>query len=135
MHWYEELQTPCVVHCINSCKHHLPLLTSPAPLFAPHAEDPLLPLGYTAESVVEGKAAAKAELRKRMQLSNAGERLCVCFCGCCTVFANTVEFGAAGLAHCVACWLMGMQAAPTPCRRAPCGLREAADAPEGHAPV
>lgn len=35
------------------------------------SEDPLLPLGYTAESVVEGKAAAKAELRKRMQLSNA----------------------------------------------------------------
>ncbi|KAL4419296.1 hypothetical protein ABPG77_001628 [Micractinium sp. CCAP 211/92] len=35
------------------------------------AEDPLLPRGYTADSVVEGKAAAKAELRKRMQLSNA----------------------------------------------------------------
>lgn len=40
------------------------------------AEDPLLPRGYTADSVVEGKAAAKAELRKRMQLSGAGASAC-----------------------------------------------------------
>ena len=44
------------------------------------AEDPLLPLGYTAESVIEGKAAAKAELRKRMQLSNAGRCLAGLVC-------------------------------------------------------
>lgn len=73
------LFTGFLAHSQTSCRGPAakwpPLLTSPAPpLLAPHAEDPLLPLGYTAESVVEGKAAAKAELRKRMQLSNAGRQ-------------------------------------------------------------
>ncbi len=78
----------------HACWYHLTILAKicPAPYSSPDlAEDPLLPLGYTAESVVEGKAAAKAELRKRMQLSNAG----VCsYCSgfvvhcCCTVLCT-----------------------------------------------
>ena len=57
------------------CQLNFPA-SPPTPLLdCPAAEDPLLPMGYTADTAVEGKAAAKAELRKRMQLSNAGGRV------------------------------------------------------------
>jgi hypothetical protein len=55
------LPTACRIPCSAAC--------------LPAAEDPLLPMGYTADTAIEGKAAAKAELRKRMQLSNAGGRV------------------------------------------------------------
>lgn len=63
--------TQGAVRAATSVSH--PLLTRTPLLFNPPAEDAMLPMGYTADSVVEGKAAAKAELRKRMGLSNAGE--------------------------------------------------------------
>lgn len=40
-------------------------------------EDPWLPSPYTADTCAEGKAAARAELRRRLQMSPQDDRLIV----------------------------------------------------------
>jgi hypothetical protein len=55
-----------------ACQYLTPPSTTPTP-----AEDPFLPAPYTAETSEAGKAAARAELRRRLGLSGWDDRLLV----------------------------------------------------------